>query len=97
MSNLRHNFVGLSRARVQNILNCDELHYKRDANFLNKAALKPIRVRDVQMRHQVDLMVCIGKSANVSLNEKSCRYVLSVIDVFSRFTWFRAVSKKVAR
>ena len=40
----------------------------------------------------------MGKGGTVSLNKKSYRYVLSVMDVFSHFVWLRAVrEKKVAR
>ena len=36
----------------------DKSHYRRNAKFLNKAKakLKPIRARDVHVRHQIDLM-----------------------------------------
>ena len=65
VSNLRHTFVGLSRAKVQNILISNTLHYGKNAKFLNKATLKPIRAQDVQTRHQVDLMN-MGKGGTVS-------------------------------
>lgn len=64
--------------------------------FLNKVTLKPIRAQDVQTGHQADSME-MGKSGTASYNGKSYRYVLSAIDVFSRFTWLHGVSKKVAR
>ena len=35
MCSLRENYVGLSRARVQNILNSDKNHFRRNAKFLN--------------------------------------------------------------
>ena len=65
VSNLRHTFVGLSRAKVQNILISNTLHYGKNAKCLNKATLKPIRAQDVQTRHQVDLMN-MGKGGTVS-------------------------------
>lgn len=97
LSNLRHMFVGLGWAKVQNILNCDTLHYWKNAKFLNKATcvLKPNRAQDVQTRHQVDLMN-MEKGGTVSLNKKSYRYALSVMDVFSRFVWLHAVREKVS-
>ena len=61
---LNDKFVGISRSRVQNILNTDKLHYRKNARFLNKAILKPIQARDVQVRHQVDLMD-LGKRGRV--------------------------------
>ena len=65
VSNLRHTFVGLSRAKVQNILISNTLHYGKNAKCFNKATLKPIRAQDVQTRHQVDLMN-MGKGGTVS-------------------------------
>ena len=82
MCSLRENYVGLSRVRVQNILNSDKNHFRRNAKFLNKATKKPIHARDVQVRYQIDLMD-MGKTGVVKMNGKSYRYVLSVIDVFS--------------
>jgi len=93
---LKQNFAGLSRVRVQEILNTDKLHYKRNAKFCNKATLKPIRARDVHIRHQIDLMD-MGKRGIVKLNGETYRYVLSVIDVFSRFLWLRAIGTKCSK
>ena len=96
VSNLRHAFVGLGRAKVQNILNSDTLHFRKIAKFLNKATLKPIRAQDVQTRYQVDL-VNMGKGGTVFLNKKSYRYVVAVMDVFSRFVWLREVREKSSK
>ena len=93
---LKENFVGLSQNKIQDILNRDKSHYRRNARFLNKATLKPIRARDVQVRHQIDLMD-MGKKGTVTANGISYRYVLSVMDVFSRFVWLRALSDKCSK
>ena len=93
---LKENFVGLSQNRIQDILNKDKSHYRRNAKFLNKATLKPIRARDVQVRHQIDLMD-MGKKGTVLASGISYRYVLSVMDVFSRFVWLRALSDKCSK
>lgn len=93
---LKENFVGLSKNRVQDILNKDKLHYRRNARFLNKAILKPIRARDVQVRHQVDLMD-LGKRGSVEFKGIVYRYVLSVMDVFSRFIWLRPLASKTSK
>ncbi|XP_078366006.1 SCAN domain-containing protein 3-like [Oculina patagonica] len=93
---LKENFVGLSQNKIQDILNKDKSHYRRNAKFLNKATLKPIRARDVQVRHQIDLMD-MGQKGTVLANGISYRYVLSVMDVFSRFVWLRALSGKCSK
>ena len=81
-------FLGISKSRLQNSLNTDKLHYQKNARFLNKATLKPIQTRDVQVRHQVDL-VDHGKRGRVKYHGIVYQYVLSVMDVFSRFIWLR--------
>ena len=94
VASLKQNFAGLSRIKVQEFLNTDKQHYKRNAKFCNKARLKPIRARDVQIRHQIDLMD-MGQKGAVKFNGSSYRYVLSVMDVFSRFVWLRPINKKM--
>ena len=59
-----------------------------DFRSLQATPLKPIRARDVQVRHQVDL-TDLGKRGRVELKGTVYRYVLSVMDVFSRFIWLR--------
>lgn len=86
---LKENFVGFSKNRVQGILNRDKLYYRRNAKFLNKAILKPIRARDVQVRHQVDIMD-LGKRGRVEFKG-------IVMDVFSRFIWLRPLSSKTSK
>ena len=53
---LRDNFLGVSRAKIQTILNMDKSHYRRNAKCLNRAKLKPIRAIEVYVRHPIDLM-----------------------------------------
>ncbi|XP_022806163.1 KRAB-A domain-containing protein 2-like [Stylophora pistillata] len=93
---LKDNFLGVSRAKIQTILNTDKSHYCRKANFLHKAKLKPIRVRDVHVRHQIDLMD-MSRKGSVKMNGNLYRYVLTVIDVFSRFLWLRPPESKSSR
>jgi len=93
---LRDNFVGLSRDKIQNILNTDKSRYRRNAKFMNKATLKPVRTSDVYMRHQIDLMD-MGSKGSVKMNGKLYRYVLTVIDVSSRFVWLRPLTNKSSK
>ena len=90
---LKHSYIGLSETKVQDILNCDKQHYRRNPKSLNKAILKSVRAKDVQERHQCDLMD-MGKRGTVKVNGVAYRYVLSVIDVCSRFLWLRALPRK---
>ena len=49
---LRSKFLGVSRAEIRTILNIDKSNHRRNAKFLNKAKLTPIRARDAHVRHQ---------------------------------------------
>ena len=82
---LKDTFVGISRHRIQNILNTDKSHYRRNAKFMNKETLKPIRAKDVHIRHQIDLMD-MGCKGSVKMNGQLYRYVLTILDIFSRFS-----------
>lgn len=59
---------------------------------MNKATLKPIRARDVQARHQIDLMDMGRKGTG-----HFYRNVPTVIDIFSRFVWLRHLTRKPSR
>ena len=93
VSSLKDNFVSLSKHSVQDILNRDKLHCRRNAKFLDKAILKLIQARDVQVRHQVDLMD-LGTGGSVKFQGIIYQYVLSVMNVFSRFIWLRTLQSK---
>lgn len=60
--------------------------------FDNKAPLKPIRAEFVQQRHQVDL-VSFNKMP-ITKNGKTYKYVLAVMDVFSRYLWLRPLQNR---
>ena len=53
-------------------------------------------MRDVQVRHQVDLMD-LGKRGSVEFKGIVYRYVLSIMDVFSQFIWLRALARKTSK
>ena len=50
----------------------------------------------MQIRHQIDLMD-MGQKGAVKFNRLSYRYVLSVMDVFSRFVWLHPINKKMTK
>ena len=75
---LRDNFLRVSRAKIQTILNMDKSHYRRNAKLLNKAKLKPIRATDIHVRHQIDL-IDMSKKGSVKMNGHLYRHVLTVM------------------
>lgn len=67
-------------------------HYQHlQARFVNKPILKPIRAKEVQTRHQIDL-VNMNKR-KVKYGEATHTYILTVQDVFSRYVWLKSQGK----
>ena len=50
----------------------------------------------MHIRHQIDLMD-MGQKGAAKFNGSSYRYLLSVMDVFSRFVWLRPMNKKMSK
>ena len=65
-----------------------------NVKFTNKASPRPVTARTVQGQHQIDLMD-LGKEA-VNHNGHMYKYVLSVMDIFSRYLWLRRLEKSQA-
>ena len=64
--------------------------------FANKAPLIPIIAAAPMKRNQIDLVDMIGFPPCASPDGFSYRYVLSVIDVFSRYLILRPLSRKTS-
>ncbi|XP_062502038.1 KRAB-A domain-containing protein 2-like [Corticium candelabrum] len=58
----------------------------------NKAPLQPITASEVQERSQLDLVDFSDLPVEVEPDGLTCRYVLSVLDVFSRHLFLRPLS-----
>ena len=86
------NYHGISDAQVARVLEKSTTYQKVKARFGNRAVMTPIRASNVQIRHQIDLMD-IRKNA-----VRSCgvtyQYILTVIDVFSRYLWMQPLESK---
>ena len=78
-------FLGVSRAKIRIILNTDKSNHRRNANFLNKGKLTPIRARNVHVGYRTDLM---------DMSEKDPWRWILVIDFFSRLLWLRPLESK---
>ena len=76
---------GVGERDVRCVLGKSRLHQRLNVRFQNKAILKPIRARTVQSRHQVDLVSM--ESTPVKRRGRALKYVLSLLDVFSRYHW----------
>ena len=80
---LKHVCSGVRERDVRSVFGKSRLHEQLNVRFQNKAALKPVRAKAVQIRHQVDLVSM--ESIPVKWKGKVFKYVLSVLDVFSQY------------
>lgn len=67
------------------------LHQRLNVRLQNKAVLKTVRARTVQIRDQLDLVSM--ESMSIKWNGKVLKYVLSLMDVFSRYHWHIPLEK----
>ena len=77
---------GMGERDVRGVLGTSRLHQWLNVRFQNKAALKPVCARTVQIRHQMDF-VSMESMPESMRNGKVFKYVLSLLDVFSRYHW----------
>ena len=92
-SRIAEHYAGISKKRIQEWLNSNEDHYKLDPKFRNKGPIAPVESRRPMGRHQVDL-VDFSSSPSTASNGRTYRYVLGIIDVFSRFLILRRLESK---
>lgn len=87
---------GVSRNVIQNYIDKDTGYQERKAEgyaFRNKPPLQPVQSSQVMRRNQADL-VNLGRMSSPSEDYK---YVLVLVDVFSRFLWLRPLKDKSAQ
>lgn len=87
-----YHYCGFSRDVIQNKLNAMKQCQKLRPLFQNKAPLRPIKAIRVQERHQVDLVSMASMPATI--DDDTYKYIMSVIDIFSRFVILRPLQTK---
>ena len=85
-------YRGLSRRIIQHSLNSVRQQQKIRPLFQNKAPLWPIRESKVQERHQVNLVSMVSMPATI--DGDTYKYIMSVIDSFSRLLFLRPLQTK---
>ena len=80
-----HQYSGISRKIIQANLNSMKHNQKVRPPFQNKAPLRPSKACKVQERHQVDLVSMASMPATI--DGDTYKYIMSVIDIFSRFVF----------
>ena len=85
-------FTGISENDIQSYINTSRRNQETKAVFDNKPPLKPVTASKVWERIQIDLM---SMEDIPIINEgKEYRWILSIIDVFSRYLVLRPLHSK---
>ena len=95
---IHHNlkkYSGISERRILSTLSQMPIHQNVRLRFTNKAPITPITAKFVMERLQIDLVN--KQSDKVCANGQRYSYILSVLDVFSRYTWLRPLTGKSSK
>ena len=84
-------YSGLSEKTVRGTLEKSRKYQLMKPKFRNKAAQHPVRAREVQTRHQIDLIDMT--QWEVEYKDVKYKYVLSLLDVFSRHVWLKPLQR----
>ena len=85
-------FAGLTQRKISKVIMEDPKLRKHSIKFTNKARPRPFRVKNVHNQHQIDLVnIC---NMAVTYNGKTYNYILSLLDIFSRFHWLCPLESK---
>lgn len=94
---IHHNlkkYSGISLPKIDDILSSMPLHQQLRKRFSNKAPIRPVIAFRVMERLQIDL---VNKQTDViSYKGKKYLYILSILDVFSRYTWLFPLQSKAS-
>ena len=87
-------FCGISQNDIAKVVFSMKNAQRVKPTFLNKSPLHPVKSSGVMHQVQVDLVDMRGYPANVA--DTSFKYILVLLDVFSRFMFLRALRSKSA-
>ena len=73
---------------IQHFLNKDEIHMQLNARFKTVTPFTPVKAKLPHKRLQIDLMDMSKES------DRGFKYILTTLDVFSRFVWLYALKRK---
>ena len=86
-------FCGVTEREIQSFLNRQQVNQQLHPSFINKQALKPVISKEVMSRIQMDLVDMMRSPVDID-GDKTYRYVLVVLDVFSRSIFLRPLQSK---
>ena len=84
--------VGLSEREILKITTKSPRFRSFNVKFKNKAIPRLVRVKEIQTQHQIDLVNL--SDMRVEYQGTVYRYVLSIMDIFSRFHWLATLERK---
>ena len=90
---LRQSFVGLGECRVRNVLAQNPASNLANIRFTNNVPITPIISKSVMGRIQIDV-INMRRRPCKSSNGETYYYILSIIDIMSRFTWLTPLPRK---
>lgn len=91
---LKGNYTCFGERKILGFIKKDKILSKTNACFTNKPPLKTIQAKHVFEKVQIDLISM--RKEPVEYNGKQYKYILSLIDVLSRFTICKPLPKKTA-
>ena len=90
---LKNKYAGISERAIQSALSINHTHQLLHKTFKNKPPPQPINAYAPQERNQIDLMD-MGKQRQCTYNNRQYRYILTIMDVYSRYVWLHALPSK---
>ena len=84
--------VGLSEREILNLTAKIPTFRSFNFKFKNQAIPRPVQVKEIQTQHQIDLVNL--SDMRVEYQGTVYRYVLSIMDIFSRFHWLAPLERK---
>ena len=86
-------FCGVTEREIQTFLNRQQVNQQIHPCFKNKQKLKPVLSKEVMNRVQMDIVDMMQNPVKIS-EDKVYRYVLVILDVFSRMIFLRPLQSK---
>ena len=93
LARIRQYYVGISKDKTQSFINRNYEHCLHNPIFSNKENLKPVIATKPMERCQIDLVV-FEKNPSEDEYGNVYKYVLSCLDVFSRYVFLRRMKSK---
>ena len=92
---IKIHYAGISKEAIQAWINSNARHCEQNPVFKNKDMLKPVNAKAPMEKVQIDLVV-FETNPSYGKDGTCYKYVLSVLDIFSRFLFLYPLESKKA-